>query len=108
MNYMPSVLPHKECLQERNCSYVCKPGSYLLHMVSNFYRDLKTADLKTTQHRIYRYLGRTNIIISSLASGSSLAISLISKALYSMCLFAAPGRWLAARTVYVRVSVNGS
>lgn len=77
-------------------------------MVSTFYRDLKTADLKTTQHRIYRYLGRTNIIISSLASGSSLAISLISKALYSMCLFAAPGRWLAERTVYVRVSVNGS
>lgn len=48
------------------------------------------------------------ILISSLASGCSLAISLISKALYSMCLFEAPGRLLAARTVYVRVSVNGS
>lgn len=77
-------------------------------MDSSFYRDLKTADLKTTRHRIYRYLDRTNIIISSLTSGSSLAISLISKALYSMCPFEVPGRWLAARTVYVRVSVNGS
>lgn len=53
-------------------------------------------------------LAGPNIIISSLTSGSSLAISLISKALYSMCLFEVPGRWLAARTVYVRVSVNGS
>ena len=40
MNYMPSVLSHKECLQERNCSpYICKLGSHLLRMESSFYSD---------------------------------------------------------------------
>lgn len=57
---------------------------------------------------IDRYLGSTNITISSQASGSSLAISLNSKALPIMCLFEEPVRLFTARSVYVRVSVNGS